>query len=770
MHRRVIAELLLFAAAHVAFVFGADKPVSSFGCRPVTVEDTIAMTQIGDQSYLDGFTRTGNVAYFSPDGTKFAFVTKKGDLKNDTVEYSLLVFKSDEVFSRPHAELVAKLASSSNREAITQLAWLPDNNSLVFIGEQPHEQPQLYRVKYSTRKMERLTDSPGAVQSYSFDAKGDSFVYEADVVPQPPIITEEMRRHGFNVTIERWDELYQDAPGHRPLPAGQVFYKAKTMKTAKPVGAPGYFWTSAFLHSPLKMSPDGRFVLSIVEVTSPPKEWNQYAVSGWSMANSLSCSKAAPALCSAQYHFIDLVHRVEKPLLDSPIPRGLMWRVQAAWTRDDSLLLVNAFLPLDTPDPAERARRIKNVYTVALTPGNHEITKISERATPYPANVIEADAKQDHFTVRPSNPIYGQPIVLRRQNGAWQISEQQPPEEARKQPLLVMLEQDINAPPTLVASDPKTGRKAVVLDLNPQFGDLTFGRVELFDWKTRDGRAAEGTLYYPPDHFAGKQYPLVIQTHGQTRERFWIDGPFTTAFAAQPLANRGFIVLQMGVGNRYDKSSLDAWTADWGTVREGPSSIAFLESAIDELDRRGLIDPQRVGLTGFSRTVYHTLYMLTHSDHHIAAAAVADGVHFSYADCVFYLEGSGNSECENENGGGPPYGPTLARWEKNSPAFNLDKIQAPLLLQAITAPLGEWEILAGLRWLKKPVEMLNFYPEGDHVLARPQQRLLSQGSVVDWYCFWLKGEEDPDPAKAEQYRRWRKLREEQQSNRPYAAK
>jgi len=41
---------------------------------------------------------------------------------------------------------------------------------------------------------------------------------------------------------------------------------------------------------------------------------------------------------------------------------------------------------------------------------------------------------------------------------------------------------------------------------------------------------------------------------------------------------------------------------------------------------------------------------------------------------------------------------------------------------------------------------------------------------VDWYCFWLKGEEDPDPAKSEQYRRWRKLREEKQSKTVQATK
>jgi len=60
--------------------------------------------------------------------------------------------------------------------------------------------------------------------------------------------------------------------------------------------------------------------------------------------------------------------------------------------------------------------------------------------------------------------------------------------------------------------------------------------------------------------------------------------------------------------------------------------------------------------------------------------------------------------------------------------------------------------------MKKPVDLVNFYPEGEHELVRPQQKYLSEQSAVDWYCFWLKGEEDPDPAKAEQYKRWRELK------------
>jgi len=35
---------------------------------------------------------------------------------------------------------------------------------------------------------------------------------------------------------------------------------------------------------------------------------------------------------------------------------------------------------------------------------------------------------------------------------------------------------------------------------------------------------------------------------------------------------------------------------------------------------------------------------------------------------------------------------------------------------------------------------------------------------VDWLCFWLKDEEDPDPAKVDQYKRWHELRKLQEKS------
>jgi hypothetical protein len=59
--------------------------------------------------------------------------------------------------------------------------------------------------------------------------------------------------------------------------------------------------------------------------------------------------------------------------------------------------------------------------------------------------------------------------------------------------------------------------------------------------------------------------------------------------------------------------------------------------------------------------------------------------------------------------------------------------------------------------LGKPVEVL-YFATASHSTTRPQHRLRSLGTHLDWWRFWLQGIEDIAPAKAAQYARWRAMR------------
>ena len=184
--------------------------------------------------------------------------------------------------------------------------------------------------------------------------------------------------------------------------------------------------------------------------------------------------------------------------------------------------------------------------------------------------------------------------------------------------------------------------------------------------------------------------------------------------------------------------------------------MAAYEGAIDYLDGRGLIDRNVVGIIGFSRTCYYVTHMLVFSKYRIAAAVIADGVDADYFQYFAFPDVDPDSEALN---GGAPFGDGLSSWIERVAAFHMDRVRTPLRIQAIGANslLEEWIWFSGLSGLEKPVDMV-YLPGGSHILQKPWERMVSQQGDVDWFCFWLKGEEDPDPTKTEQYKRWRELR------------
>jgi hypothetical protein len=219
--------------------------------------------------------------------------------------------------------------------------------------------------------------------------------------------------------------------------------------------------------------------------------------------------------------------------------------------------------------------------------------------------------------------------------------------------------------------------------------------------------------------------------------------------AAKPLAAVGFVVLQ--IEDKHDKNS---------TPEEARLHVNGYIAAIDQLAGSGLIDPKRVGIIGFSRTCWFVEESLLEFPDRFAAAVMADGVDQSYLQYILSRPESPAIESERYNGG-EPIGKGLETWIKSAPGFRLAEIRTPLRLQAIGPPysslLAEWEIYASLRIQNKPVDMV-YFPLGQHVLQNPAEIMASEQGDVDWFRYWLAGEEDRDPAKRTQYERWDTLR------------
>ena len=238
---------------------------------------------------------------------------------------------------------------------------------------------------------------------------------------------------------------------------------------------------------------------------------------------------------------------------------------------------------------------------------------------------------------------------------------------------------------------------------------------------------------------------------------------WSSAFAARPLAARGFIVLQAedfkDRERDHDRIGDDRSLGSTNFESFKVFNALAYEGAIDFLDKTGMIGRSRVGIVGFSRTVCFVAYTLTHSNYRFAAASLVDGIGCGYLDEL--SDPTGAWDYNALNGGAAPFGEGLKLWLKNSPGFNLDKVETPMRLVALgnTSVLQLWEWYVGLSLQKKPVDFV-LIPEGIHRYGKASECKLKQEGLVDWFTFWLKGEGDPNPAKREQYARWQKLRKD----------
>jgi hypothetical protein len=725
------------------------KSESAAGKRPVTVADFIQMTRLGDPQYNNGAPSKGLVAKFSPDGKRFVVALRKGNLDTNTNEYSLILFATDEVFDPPNPRVLLSISSSSNRPAIQNVTWLGDNDTILFLGEHPGETTQLYSLKCSSEELKKLTNHTTNLSSFVTAPKGAEIVFTAEH-PEVPFVNENSARHGINVTSEALSDLIAGKHGgeydDQTLFIKQAGSEAETRITTEGRIVPGE----------MSPSPDGMHLVVRTEATHVPDIWTEYD------DQMLKAARHTPSAQGAtrsifQYELVDLSTRTGRLLLDAPIS-PLSWS-EAAWSPDSqSVVVSDMYLPLNIDDAAERARRKAHTFLAEVRISNRQLVKISDedlRLLDWDArtrDVVCDVGRIDSLNGKPTPKAY-----FRKSNDndnpTWSRSSI-PQEPAKGAPPLpdIVLEENMNQPPRIFAIAPGAGQKSLLMDLNPQFQGLALARVEEVAWETSHHKEVKAGLYWPSGYIAGKKYPLVIQTHAWSSDRFWIDGPWTTAFAAQALAGKGFFVLQV------DDFNVNPDLVD--TPKEVPAAMAVYDGAIGLLDHKGLIDRDRVGIIGFSRTYLYVTYTLTHSKHHFAAAVVADGVDYSYFQYMSSSNVDGTAAgLFDQLNGAPPFGKGLLKWVKVSPAFLMDRIETPLRIQTLNpgSLLFDWHWFSGLSRLGKPVEMI-YIPEGTHILEKPWDRMISQQGNVDWFCFWLKGEEDPDPAKAEQYKRWRNLR------------
>ncbi|MCJ2182556.1 S9 family peptidase [Novosphingobium sp. 1949] len=304
-------------------------------------------------------------------------------------------------------------------------------------------------------------------------------------------------------------------------------------------------------------------------------------------------------------------------------------------------------------------------------------------------------------------------------------------------------------PEEIVTFDPARPRPIQRTHLHDDLASrFRLPRQEAIHWTTRDGQKLEGLLTYPLDYQPGKRYPLIVQSHGGPRsaDQFNL---FAYSRFLPLLTARGAMVLSVNYrgGTGYGDTFLQGMNA--GYFRLADKDVL---SGVDELVARGLADPDRLGMMGWSAGGHMTARLETVTDRFKAAVVGAGAVDWP----SMYLTSDTRWQ-RKEWFVTPPYGTTARRdlYQDYSPLAAVDKVTTPTLILAGAEDerVPSSQSVMYYRALKALGVESRLYlaPREPHNFRELRHRLFQINAQVEWFSRLVLGldftpEEAPEPA------------------------
>jgi dipeptidyl aminopeptidase/acylaminoacyl peptidase len=727
---------------------------------PFTIADEIGLTYFSDPNGAPA------EIHFSPDGNYFVTWTERGDRDEDCVHDSLTFYRvRDTEQFLEHSSLavppppiwVVDRCTDKQGPIISHWHWLADSSGVAYLERVPGGKQHLTLADLSKKTVVYLTSLAESVGDFDVQDR-EHYVYTVSrSKPEAKRAAERSAAAVVGTNRGLFDLILPDAPVTAMTAPSKTFLWAEVggrrfevKQNDEPLASFGSF----------ALSPDGKSLVTALPVSEVPKDWETlYPPPYESDANGIHAGHNA----ASQYVLLDIETGSAQPLTNAPLGDDADWWWGGnalgdngpKWSSDGkNVLLAGTFVETRDNSPSRPCVAVVEVAT--KTAACVEILKkrnISANTfeegyrTIMGAEFVRGDGHRVRVNFLSHEDQSFDATEYSSSNGSWQATaEIKGSGKEKRNGLEVAVTQGLNESPKLVASNKQSSK--VVLDPNPQLREIDLGEASVYTWTDRDGKQWRGGLYKPVGYQTGHRYPLVIQTHGFSDSEFRPSGVFPTAFAARALAAEGIMVLQT-------VSGVNGANCPSQTSEEMPCVIDLYESAEKKLVADGLVDPERVGAIGFSRTCLYVMKSLVTESFSLKAASVTDGVMADYWQFVLLAGGRGDASALI---GAKPIGEGLQTWLKDSAAFNLDKTNTPLMVvgEGRDSLMSMWQPYAVLHYLHKPVDLI-MLNTNEHVLTNPAVRYASQQGSVDWFRFWLQGYEDPDPSKAEQYKRWRGL-------------
>jgi hypothetical protein len=328
---------------------------------------------------------------------------------------------------------------------------------------------------------------------------------------------------------------------------------------------------------------------------------------------------------------------------------------------------------------------------------------------------------------------------------------------------LICFYEDSTTPRRLVAIDLDSGSMHALYDPNPGIAQFDLGPApQPLEFVSGSGVTYTGALALPPRQRAGERLPLVVVTYICSG---FLRGEAGDEYPVYALAGQGFAVLCLRAPEDTERGATmdSAAYQRWYQGPEGAIAQRFVESlkaAIAYLDDYGIIDPDRVAVTGLSHGAQLTGWGIIGAPYLNAAITSGAPGGVGGPSNYYLLPAYFRDAIRNEYGLGSPRS-TPKQWEVLSFSAHVNRVRMPLLINVADHELmSALEPAVELRSAGRSVEMY-VYPDEFHWKWQPAHRLAIYNRNIDWMNFWLRGVESNLSNNPDQYVRWRTMRENQ---------
>lgn len=268
--------------------------------------------------------------------------------------------------------------------------------------------------------------------------------------------------------------------------------------------------------------------------------------------------------------------------------------------------------------------------------------------------------------------------------------------------------------------------------------DAALPRQERVEWKSTDGTTIEGILFYPIDYQAGTRYPLVVQMHGGPgdSDKFGA-GPGLLQNYVPVLAAKGWAVLRpnyrgsSGYGNAFYRDIVGHYFRDM---------TADILTGVDALIQKGIADPDRMVVMGWSAGGHLTNKLVTMTDRFKAAS--------SYAGVAQWMSLFAQTDSRASRAvwfGGTPWqknAPIEAYWN-DSPLKDVANVKTPTLFfvgeNDARVPMPQsMEMYRALQSNAVPTHLFVAPREG-HQWGELRHLIFKANTEIEWFEKYARG-------------------------------